>query len=186
MADRDAIRRLLDSLRFEEAMQRADENDSATRAEISERRDAVEVEARALVDRIADLSNHRRLVDLAEIGEDHRSLRLLALLQASDRRQAEMQLDEAVRWKAYKQRTSTRHLAEARNALDRLDVGLARGLVNKVDGRFLTDEQIEERDRLLLDISARSIELESMEAAGRELMNESDASDTAWWRRWKD
>lgn len=186
MADRDAIRQLLDDLRFEEAMQAADGTDSALRAEISERRGAAEAEARALVDRVDDLSARGRLVDLAGIAEEDRSRVLLALLPGSDRRQAEMRLDEAVRWKAYKRRTSVRHLAEARNALDRLDVGLARGLVNKVDGRFLSDEQLEERDRLLLDISARSIELESMEAAGRELIDESGDPDRSWWRRWFD
>jgi len=186
MADRDAIRQLLDDLRFDEAMQAADDTDPALRAEISERRAAAEAEARAVVDRVDDLSSRGRLVDLAKIAEEERSRLLLALLPGSDRRQAEMRLDEAVRWKAYKRRTSVRHLAEARTALDRLDVELARGLVNKVDGRFLTDEQLEQRDRLLLDISARSMELESMEAAGRELLDESGDSDRSWWRRWLD
>ena len=98
-----------------------------------------------------------------------------------------MHLDEALRWKAYKQRTSVRHLAEARAALDRLDVELARGLVNKVDGRFLSDDQLEERDRLLLDISARSMELESLESAGRDLIDEvGDPDAQSWWRRWLD
>lgn len=185
MADRDAIRQLLDDLRFEEAMQAADGTDSALRAEISERRAAAEAEARALVDSVDDLSARERLLDLAGIAEDDRSRVLIALLPGSDRRQAEMRLDEAVRWKAYKRRTSVRHLAEARTALDRLDVELARGLVNKVDGRFLSEEQLEERDRLLLDISARAMEIESIEAAGRELMDEDDP-DKTWWRRWLD
>jgi len=184
MADLDAIRQLLDDIRFEEAMKASDHNDSALLGEISERRAAAEAEARALVDRVDDLSARGHLLDLAEIAEDDRSRRLIALLQASDRRQAEMRLDEAVRWKAYKRRTSVRHLAGARTALDRLDVELARGLVNKVDGRFLSDDQLEERDRLLLDISARSMELESMEAAGRELIDDSEDPDKSWWRRW--
>lgn len=185
MVDRDAIQQLLDDLRFEEALQAADDTDPALRAEISNLRAAAEVEARALAGRVDDLSAQGRLVDLGEIADDDRSRALVALLSGSDRRQAEMQLDEAVRWKAYKQRTSVRHLTEARKALDRLDVGLATGLVNKIDGRFLSDEQLEERDRLLLDISARSMELESMEAAGRELLGEGDP-DESWWRRWLD
>lgn len=184
MVDRDAIQQLLDDLRFEEALQAADDTDPALRAEISKLRAAAEVEARALADRVDDLSARGRLVDLGEIADDDRSRALLALLSVSDRRQAEMQLDEAARWKAYKRRTSVRHLTEARKALDRLDVGLATGLVNKVDGRFLSDAQLQERDRLLLDISARSMELESMEAAGRELMGEAGDPDESWWRRW--
>lgn len=183
MADRDSIRQLLDDLRFEEAMQAADERYPALRAEISERRAGAEDEARAIVDRISELSAAGRLVDVAEVADDDRARALIALLPGSDRRQAEMQLDEAVRWTAYKRRTSVRHLAEARTALDRLDVELARGLVNKVDGRFLSEEQLEERDRLLLDISARAMEIESIEAAGRELMDEDDP-DKSWWRRW--
>lgn len=182
MADQDAIRQLLDDLRFEEAMEAADDSDPALQTEISERRAAAEDEARALVYRIGSLSSEERLVDVAGLADDDRARALLALLPASDRRQAEMQLDEAVRWKAYKQKTSVRHLAEARTALDRLDVELARGLANKVDGRFLTEHQVEERDRLLLDISARSMELEAMEAAGRELIDDDDP-DKSWWRR---
>jgi hypothetical protein len=185
MADRDAIRALLDDLHFDEANEAVDD-DPALRAEVSERRTAAEDEARVLTARVSELSAEGRLVDLAGIAEDDRSRALLALLPGSDRRQAEMHLDEAARWKAFKQKTSVRHLAEARTALDRLDLGLARGLVNKVDGRFLTDEQLEERDQLLLDISARSMELESMEAAGRELIDESGDHDTSWWRRWFD
>ncbi len=98
-----------------------------------------------------------------------------------------MHLEEALRWRAYKRRTSVRHLAEARTALDRLDIDLARGLVNKVDGRFLSDDQLEERDRLLLDISARSMELESLESAGNEVIEEIGEPDAqSWWRRWFD
>lgn len=185
MADRDAIRQLLDDLRFDEAMKAADDDDPASQAEVSERRAAAEDEARALVERIGSLSSERRLLDVAGLADDDRARALIALLPGSDRRQAEMQLDEAVRWKAYKRRTSVRHLAEARTALDRLDVELARGLVNKVDGRFLSEDQLEERDRLLLDISARSMELESIEAAGRDLIDDDDP-EKSWWRRWKD
>lgn len=188
MVDPDVIRELLEDLRFDEAEEIAEERDvdSTLRADISTSRAAAEDEARALSDRIAALSAEQRLVELAEIGGDDRSRSLLALLGGSARRQAEMHLDEAIRWKAYKQRTSVRHLAEARTALDRLDVELARGLVNRVDGRFLSEEQLEERDRLLLDISARSMELESLESAGRELIDESDAESEPWWRRWLD
>ena len=98
-----------------------------------------------------------------------------------------MHLDEALRWRAYKRKTSSRHLADARTALDRLDVQLAKGLVNRIDGRFLSDEQLEERDRLLIDISARSMELESLESAGHEVIEEIGDPDTeSWWRRWFD
>ena len=185
MVDQDAIRALLDDLRFDEAEESA--SDPSLRAEVASRRAAAESEAVDLLDQIAASIADGRMADLSRTAEDERSRRLLTLLPASDRRTAEMHLDEALRWKAYKQRTSVRHLTEARAALDRLDVELARGLVNKVDGRFLSAQQLEERDRLLLDISARSMELESLESAGRDLIDEVGDPDTqSWWRRWLD
>ncbi len=73
--------------------------------------------------------------------------------------------------------------------MDGLDLELARGLMNRVDSRFLSDEQKEERDQLLLDISARTMELESLDENGDELIEKREPrqqrnSGRPWWRRW--
>lgn len=184
MVDDQAIRDLVDAFRFDEAEEAAEQADSPLREEIAGLRAEAEGQARALKHRIASLVADRRMAELAEIADATRPRSLLTLLGDSDRREAEMHLDEAVRWRAYKRKISVRHLSEARSALNKLDMELARGLVNRIDGRFLSDEQIEERDQLLLDISARSMELESIESEGRKLIEDSD--DKSWWRRWLD
>jgi hypothetical protein len=58
---------------------------------------------------------------------------------------------------------NARRLGESRRALEGLDFELAAGLMRKVDGRFLSAERREERDDLLLEMSARTMEIESLE-----------------------
>jgi hypothetical protein len=140
--------------------------------------------ARELHEQIIDLGERRELLAILEIVGDPSNGHLLEQGPASSRRRAQSYIGEAERWVEKRREANTRRLAEARRALEGLDLQLARGLMNRIDGRFLSDGQQDERDRLLLDISARSMELESLSETGDRLMEETEGSERPWWRRW--
>ncbi|HZD23841.1 MAG TPA: hypothetical protein VE569_10635 [Acidimicrobiia bacterium] len=140
--------------------------------------------ARQLGERIVRLGHERCQVELVELAGDPSTRRLLGLLPDSERSRAEIHLKSAERWEQSKRETNTRRLDEARRALDGLDLELARGLTRKIDGRYLSDEQLREHDQLLLDISARAMEMESLSETGRELIEETEPKRQPWWRRW--
>jgi hypothetical protein len=76
-------------------------------------------------------------------------------------------------------------MGEARRALDGLDLELARGLMNKIDGRFLSEDEAQERDQLLIDIAARTMEFESISETGDRLLQRTEETEERpWWRRW--
>lgn len=145
--------------------------------------------AQARYQQIIELSGERRYAELTELVHDPSTRELLELLPEASRERAELHLKAVERWEARRRETSLRRLSEARTALDGLDLELAQGLVNKVDSRFLTEEERAQRDQLLLDISARRMELESLQRSGRELWEEAQPrrqrdDRRPWWRRW--
>jgi len=89
----------------------------------------------------------------------------------------------AARWEDSQRQTALRRLADAERALSGLDLQLARGLLARVDGRFLDSEEIARKDALLLDASARTMELEHLENEGRRLISEAEPKKRRWWRR---
>lgn len=188
MADERDIDELLDGLLFDQVEELIDQADPEAKNELrdrlTQRRQEAEERARALFDEISGLRSSSQRAELVEIALDPLTRRLLALLPDTPRRHAEMRLEEAELWAANRRKTNERRLEEARRALSGLDLELARGLMKRIDGRFLTDEQEAERDQLLLDISARTIELESLSEEGNELIEE-DEDDEPWWRRWR-
>ena len=148
-------------------------------------RPEAEDRARALHERVTRLGQERNPEAILDLVEDPANRRLLQSGPESSRRRAEAYVREAQRWEERKRETNTRRLGEARRALDGLDLDLARGLMNRIDGRFLSEDQVEQRDQLLLDISARAMELESLSETGDRLAeNAARATDRPWWRRW--
>ncbi|MFP4074658.1 MAG: hypothetical protein ACLFRT_05015 [Actinomycetota bacterium] len=193
MVDPSAVHQMLDELRFDEAEELAERGEREADAElldqIAERREAAEERARTLAERIIELGDEREFKEIVDLAHDPDTRPLIDLLPDTYRKRPDLYLREAIRWEQKRREISTRRLAEARKALDGLDLELARGLMNRVDSRFLTEEQKEERDQLLLDISARTMELESLDENGDELIEKREpgqqrSSRRPWWRRW--
>lgn len=193
MVDRSVIEEMLDELRFDDAAslveQESDGPDPELRNEIARRRADAEHRARDLVSLVVELGESRRLDEVVELSRQSTLGPLLALAPDTSRRRAELYLREAARWVERRVEIDTRRLSEARRALDGLDLELARGLMRRIDGRFLSRDQSDERDRLLLDISARSMEVESVAERARRLIDEKTPRrgtqrGQPWWRRW--
>ena len=97
---------------------------------------------------------------------------------ASDR--ARLHLRQARRWADRKRATNRRRLDEARAALTALDLELARGLLARVEDPFLDDAGRKERDDLLLELSARTMEFEDI---ARAVPPPEQPRRRRWWRR---
>lgn len=191
MVEPSVIREMLDELRFDEAEKLANRaDDSSLREAVSQRRREAEERARDLSQRLIDLGDSRDYHEILELARDRATRPLLHLLPATSRKRPELYLREAERWETRKRETNARRLAEARKALEGLDLELAQGLMKRLDGRFLSEEEVEQRDRLLLDISARSMEVEALSKTGRRLIDENaprrehGPRARPWWRRW--
>jgi hypothetical protein len=193
MVERSIIEELLDEFRFDDVEslieQGSDDPDPQLRNEIARRRADAEDRARDLVSRVVELGESQRLEEVVELARRPATAPLLALAPDTSRRRAELYLREAERWARRRTEINARRLREARRALDGLDLELARGLMRRIDGRFLSRDQRDERDRLLLDISARAMELQSVAETGRQLLDEKgphrrNRTERAWWRRW--
>jgi len=192
MVERVVIDEMLAAYRFDEAEEliaRAQPGaDAELRDLITQRRAEAEKAAHALYERIVELAGDSQHPELAGIAHDPGTYPLLGLIAEATRHKAERHLREAQRWEVRRVEINARRLGEARRALAGLDLELARGLMKRIDGRFLTDELAEERDQLLLDISARTMELEGVEEGGRRMMGEgrprSQHRDRRWWHRW--
>lgn len=193
MVEPSVVYEMLDEFRFDEAerlVERAEEDAEAPLLdEIAARRAAAEERARAMAEHIIELGDEREFEEIVGLAHDPDTRPLLDLLPDTFRKRPNLYLREAIRWEQRRKETSTRRLIEARKALDGLDLELARGLMNRIDSRFLTDEQEEERDQLVLDISARTMEMESLDESGDELIErreprQQQSSGRPWWRRW--
>jgi hypothetical protein len=190
MVEPSVILEMLDEFRFDEAEPLIEETgDGSLRAELVRRRAEGERRGRELANRIIDLGNTQQIEDVLPLAHEPSTRLLLALAPDTSRKRAELYLRQAERWEDKRREVNERRLAEARRALDGLDLELATGLMRRIDGRFLSDEEEQERDRLLLDISARAIEVESLAEKGRQLIGEPGPPRTSqrrqsWWRRW--
>lgn len=194
MVEPSVIREMLEDLKFDEAEraleQGGEEPDPGLREEIEQQRAKAAERADALCHRVIELGEDRNLEEISLLADAPATRTLLDLAPDASRERAELYMREAARWAERHRETNSRRLTEARRALEGLDLELARGLVNKVDDRFLTEEQQEERDGLLLDISARTMEMESLSEAGDRLIEDSTPRPRRgrqrrpWWRRW--
>ena len=189
--DRTAFARALSELRFTDAETLlADAGEGPRhelRAELEERRRRAEWEAQELHRRIIDLGAARSYPELVEIARREETPILLGLLSDSARDRAELFLRNAARWADGRRLTNRRHLDQARRALDALDVQLAAGVLARIDPDFLDEDDTARRDELLLEVSARRMELESLREAEQRLTKDHPSpDDRPWWRRWND
>lgn len=110
---------------------------------------------------------------------------LLGFLSESHRGRVDVYVGVARRWEASQGKVNERRLADARRALDDFDLQLARGLLARLEEEFLDEERRTERDRLMLDIEARAMELESFDEAAQRFSDRSEGERVPWWRRWR-
>jgi hypothetical protein len=169
MVEPNQLRELLDEFRFEDAQRLLDEaEDTGTDLgnEIATRRTAAEKQAEVVAQRLVDLGEEGQLDEFLLMVDDPITRRLVALASPSARDRVDLYLQEAERWRKHQMEINGRRLGEARRALEGLDLGLAQGVMSKVDERYLSDEGREERDQLLLDMSARTMDIESLAQLG--------------------
>lgn len=146
--------------------------------------DTTDIEsAHELYRRLTDAVESGRQADVVAIRDDPHTDYLVGLLSDTQRDRADLFFRNAARWEESQRQTARRRLADAEKALGGLDLQLARGLLARVDSRFLDEEEIARKDRLLLDVSARSMELENLEDESRRLIAEAAPKKRRWWRR---
>lgn len=179
----DVLQSLLDDLRFGEA--EAVATSDVERQRLLEARQAATERALTLQAEMVEAGregDHRRVLDLANHPHTER---LLPLLSPAARDRAELQLRLANRWVDERRATARRRLGEARRALDGLDFTLARGLLQKIDGDLLDDGGRAERDKMLLELSARSMEMEELASRASRIVAEARPPQPKrrWFRR---
>ncbi|MGA7272050.1 MAG: hypothetical protein WB239_13345 [Acidimicrobiia bacterium] len=156
------------------------------RSELESRRIQAEESGRSRYQRILDLGASGSYDELLELHRDPVTPRLLATLSDAERQRVDLHLRGAQRWEESKRETNRRRMAEARKALDGLDLQLARGLIARVDGRYLDEGDAADRDDLLLELSARSMELEELSRLDEQFNNDRAGKRQPWWRRKKE
>jgi hypothetical protein len=153
------------------------------RLELETWRAEAEETGRSTYQRILDLGASGTYDELLELYRDPTTARLLATLSDAERERVELHLRGAERWEETRRETNRRRMAEARRALDSLDLQLARGLLARVDGRYLDEQDASHRDDLLLELSARSMELEELSELEKQFVSERGRKRRLPWRR---
>lgn len=168
-------------MRFDDADQLLPEG--VSRDQLDEARASAFERALALQAEILELGSnyeHRRLL---ELDGDPVTSRLLALLPPASKERADLQFRLAHRWADDRRATNERRLAEARKALDGLDLELARGLLLKIDSNFLDPTREPERDQMFLELAARAMELEQLTSTADRLVADAEPPKRKRWFR---
>lgn len=136
--------------------------------------------ALALSRRILALAREHDHPGLLEVDADPDTARLLALSADNLARAAEVHLSGARAWRRRKEDANLRRLAEARTAMDGFDISRAKSLLLRIEEDFLSQEGVDLRDAILIDLEARSMESESLQASAEQIIVE----NLPRWRRW--
>jgi hypothetical protein len=140
--------------------------------------------AHALGERLFGLSSAADYPTLLEIAEDPVTNRLLPLLSEAARNRAELYLRQASNWAESQARLQEGRLDQAQKALDALDLPLARGLLIKIDSRFLDTAHTERRDALFISLESRTMELEDLTRTAELTIGEvRPKKPRRWWQR---
>lgn len=189
--DREMFDRAITEFRLREAEAMAADADPAERPQlerlIQDRRSQAEESAQELYRAIVDMGTSNEHAGVLEACRRPRSEALLGFLPQTQRQRIDLYLRVAARWEDSQQKVNRRRLAEARRVLEGLDLELARGLVARVEDQYLDEESRSEKDRLVLDIEARAMELDSIQQSTRHLTGgeEGGKQRQPWWRRWR-
>jgi len=139
--------------------------------------------AQELYRRLTEAAEEGRQPEIVTIRDAPDTARLVELLSDTQQDRAALFFRTATRWEESQRQTALRRLADAGKALAGLDLELARGLLARVDSTYLDADEIAEKDALLLEVSARSMELEGLESESRRLIEEAEPKRRRWWRR---
>lgn len=187
--DRGAFDRAVTAFRFDEAERLLEAAPPSDRDVLRETlrlgRSRAEEAAQELFRRVVDLGTRDDYAGVLAVSRKASTRPLLDLLSETARHRVEVYVKAAERWEATGLQKNRRRLDEARRAIEQFDLELARGLVALLDERFLDDETAETRDRILLDIEARAMEMDSFRQAERRLTGERRSDRRPWWRRRK-
>ncbi|MDH5372650.1 MAG: hypothetical protein OEX97_06870 [Acidimicrobiia bacterium] len=136
--------------------------------------------ARSLNRRILVLARQHDHQALLEIDADPETERLLGLLSDDLASAAVVHLQGARAWRRRKEDANRRRLVEAKAALDGFDLARARSLLLRIEEAYLSPEVADERDAILLEFEARSMESEQLQETADQVIDEY----TPRWRRW--
>ncbi len=139
--------------------------------------------ARALRAHIVALGEAEDYAALIAIASEPSTSRLLDMLPRPARQRSDIYLREADHWAQRQRSANRRRLTEAREALDALDVPLAKAVLARIDGGYLDESGIEERDRLILEMESRSMELEELSGTADQVIAAEKPARRRRWRR---
>ena len=184
----DQMDELLAAYRFAEAEMLIetlpDEDRESAAKRLSLARLACEPAARRRSNAIQAAARNHKFETLLEINDDPLTAPLLSVLPIELQEAADIQLSAAISWRARKIEAHVRRLEEAEDALEAFDLPLARSLIGSIEDQYLSEEGRETRDRLLLDIEARSMEADALDETARQLEAElRPKQPKRWWRR---
>ena len=136
--------------------------------------------ARALSRRILVLARQHDHQALLDLDADPETERLLGLLSDDLASAAVVHLQGARAWRRRKEDANRRRLVEAKAALDGFDLARARSLLLRIEEAYLSSEGADERDAILIEFEARSMESEQLQETADQVIEEY----TPRWRRW--
>ncbi len=140
--------------------------------------------ARRRSNAIQSAARSHKFETLVEFIDDPLTAPLLTVLPIELQDAAEIQLAAAQSWRIRRIENHARRLDEADEALDAYDLRLARSLIGSVEDRYLSEEGRETRDRLLIDLEARTMEAEALDETARQLEDElRPKRNKRWWQR---
>lgn len=139
--------------------------------------------AQELVSRIRALAIRDEYRNLLEIDAQPDTTRLLNALGTDLAAAARLHLDAARRWKLRMEETNRRRLTEARDALNGFDLTLTRALLSRIEEDWLTSDDAAERDEILLQMEARTMETEDLTALAAEAFERHKPRGRRWRRK---
>jgi hypothetical protein len=139
--------------------------------------------AQQLTSRIRALAvrdDHRGLLEIDAAPD---TARLLDGLGTDLAAAARVHLDAARRWKSQMEAANRRRLEEARDALNGFDLALTRALLSRVEEDWLTPGDAAERDDVLLQMEARTMETEELTTLAARALEENRPRRRRWQRK---
>mgnify|MGYP001825854848 FL=1 len=134
----------------------------------------------ALSRRILALARQHDHAALLAIDADPETARLLGSSSEELAKAASVHLRGARAWRRKREDANLRRLEEARVAIDGFDIARAKSLLLRIEEDYLTPEGSSLRDGVLLDLEARSMESESLQASADQIIVE----HLPRWKRW--
>lgn len=121
-----------------------------------------ETEAEALVELILRYARAHDFAALLRIALDPQTEPALDLLPQKATGTARVQLRGALKWRERQYERNAERMDEVRQALDGYDITLARGILRRIEGDLVHDDDRERYNSLLLEVEAKAIEAERL------------------------